>query len=357
MVRMRSSWGLAIILVAAACGDDGHAALDAAPGDGVGGQLDAPLDADPLHPPTLADTGLCTNAACTTYAANAHSYVPQYALWSDDATKKRWIYLPPGTQIDTSNMNFWKFPVGTKLWKEFTRDGVRVETRFMLKIKADDSQVGSWLFASYGWNGTQDATTEATPAGVVNANGTAHDIPSRSQCRRCHENTPGRVLGFQAMSLDYAAPAGELDLDDVVGMNLLTTPPAGTATPHYPLPGNGPNNNAVNQAAFGYLHANCGGCHNPTSAVFATTALELRMDVTKLGSVNMMPAYASTVNVNGTVGGLTGPIVKPGDRASSVIIIRTNIPAGMPNRMPEIGTEMIDPAGQAALINWINQLP
>jgi hypothetical protein len=224
----------------------------------------------------------------------------------------------------------------------------------MMKLLADDTAVGSWFFASYAWNQTQDATTEATPLGMMNANGTGHDIPSRQQCRRCHENTPGRVLGFQALSLDFQGDPGDLDLDDLVALGALTTnpPSAGTVgAPHYPLPGT-----AVDQAAYGYMHANCGGCHNPTSAIFATTTLELRMDVTKLASVNVMPARITTLNVNGTVGGLTGPIVKPNDVAGSVIITRTTATTSPP-RMPEIGTEMVDPAGQTALTNWINQPP
>ena len=51
------------------------------------------------------------------------AYAPKFQLWSDSATKKRWIYLPPGSQIDTSDMDFWKFPVGTKVWKEFSAVG------------------------------------------------------------------------------------------------------------------------------------------------------------------------------------------------------------------------------------------
>lgn len=189
---------------------------------------------------------------------------------------------------------------------------------------------------------------------MMNANGTGHDIPSRQQCRRCHENTPGRVLGFQALSLDFqpqTMPDTDLQIDDLISMNALSTNPPGTVAPHYPLPGN-----AVDQAAFGYMHANCGGCHNPTSAIFSTTTLELRMDVTKLGSVAVMPAHVTTVNVNGTVGGLTGPIVKPMDPGGSVIITRTTATTSPP-RMPEIGTEIVDPAGQTALTAWINQLP
>lgn len=346
-------WWPAVLLLAA-CGDDGKSMPADGPTPDNAVLTDAPIDGDPNHPLTLMDTGLCLNASCTQVSPDVKPFTPQYTLWSDGATKKRWIYLPPGTKIDTTDMNFWKFPVGTKVWKEFTRDGVRVETRLMMKLLADDTTPGAWFFASYAWNASQDATTEATPTGMMNANGTQHDIPSRSQCRRCHENTPGRVLGFQAMSLDFQGATGELDLDDLASMNLLTTNPPAAGTvggPHFPVPGT-----AVDKAAFGYMHANCGGCHNPTSAVFSTTTLELRLDTTKLASVNVVPARVTTVNVNGTVGGLTGPIVKPNDTANSVIIIRTNATTSPP-KMPEIGTEIVDPAGQAALTAWINQPP
>ena len=42
-------------------------------------------------------------------------------LWADYATKQRWILLPPGTKIDATDPNEWVFPVGTKVWKEFSR--------------------------------------------------------------------------------------------------------------------------------------------------------------------------------------------------------------------------------------------
>lgn len=345
-------WGLAVLCALAACGDDSNSPVDAPPPDDI--HVDAPPDG-PFMPMRLADTGLCVDTACTQISPGVYAYAPQYELYSDGATKRRWLYLPPGMTIDTTDMNYWKFPVGTKLWKEFTRDGVRVETRFMTKLLADDSAVGAWFFASYQWNATTDDTTLASPsAGVMNANGTMHDIPSRSQCRRCHENTPGRALGVNAMSLDFSAPAGSLDLADLVAMNLLSAPPAAPGSvgaPYFPLPGT-----AVDQAAFGYLHANCGGCHNPTSSIYATTTMELRLDVTKLNNVNMIPARSTTVNVNGTVGGLTDKIVDPGNPTGSVMIIRMNS-AVFPTKMPEIGTETVDPVGQSALTAWINQPP
>lgn len=343
---------LAVLMLVAACGDNTEGPVDAPLADTV---HDTPIDGDPNHPLTLAETGLCMNAACTQISPAAKPFTPQFKLWSDGAAKKRWISLPAGMQIDTTNPNFWKFPVGTKLWKDFTRDGVRVETRFMMKVLADDAAPGAWFFAAYAWNQAQDATTEATPSGAMNVLGTAHDIPSRQQCRRCHENSPGRVLGFQAIALDFQGEAGELDLDDLVNQNALTTnPPAASAAgqPHYPLPGT-----AVDRAAYGYLHMNCGGCHNPTSSIMATTPLELRMDVTKLASVAVMPARVTTLNVNGTVGGLLGPIVKPGDPAGSVMIMRMTSSI-FPTKMPEIGTEIVDTIGGVNPITaWINQPP
>src|SRR5437660_12456660 len=111
------------------CGDNrilpdaaGHPFFDAPAVDAT------TIDGNPLEPDTLFGTGLCLDKACTMISPDVHEYAPQYVLWADTATKRRWIFIPPGTQIDTSDMNHWNFPAGTKIWKEFTRDGVRVET-------------------------------------------------------------------------------------------------------------------------------------------------------------------------------------------------------------------------------------
>ena len=40
----------------------------------------------------------------------------------------------PGEPDRNDRQDSWRFPQGTKLWKEFTRDGVRVETRLLQKV-------------------------------------------------------------------------------------------------------------------------------------------------------------------------------------------------------------------------------
>ena len=82
--------------------------------------VDVGIDADPLA--TLYGTGLCADKACTQINAGIHAYTPQFPLWADTASKRRWIYLPPGKTIDTSDMDYWVFPQGTKIWKETARN-------------------------------------------------------------------------------------------------------------------------------------------------------------------------------------------------------------------------------------------
>ncbi|MDQ3365535.1 MAG: hypothetical protein M3680_08915 [Myxococcota bacterium] len=340
----------------AGCGDNQLANDAAVTPDGV--LADAALpDGNPLTPPTLAGTGLCTNAACTTFAANVLEYVPRFELWADTATKRRWIYLPPGTTIDTSDMDHWKFPVGTKLWKEFTRDGTRVETRYIVKLLPDDDELGAWFYTTYEWNAAQDATTQVDVAGVQNANGTNHDIPSRQHCRECHDELkPTRVLGFGAIQLDHTpANAALLDLEDLIAANRLSAPPGGgSAGARFPLPGT-----SVAREALGYLHANCGHCHNPTSGGFGHTPVDLRLRVGSLATVAGTQIYTSTVNVTGitiTENNMSySKIIDTTTTDNSTLIVRLNS-TNPGRRMPFRGSELVDVAGQAALRAWIDSL-
>jgi len=350
-------WKPVLLAVAlGACGD-GHAKPDAPVADTPmsDAAADAAIDANPNMPATLMDTGLCLDAACTQISPDVKAYTPRWQLYSDGATKKRWIYLPPGTQIDTSDMDYWQFPVGTKIWKEFTRDNIRVETRLIMRISAGTT-VNDWFYVPYVWNATQDATT-AEPFGVVDANGTQHDVPSRQQCKTCHENlTPTRILGFSALQLDYDNPDPyQLDLQALIDGGLLTTPPATTTSPHYPLPGN----TTIEQPALGYLHANCGHCHNPTSKVYTDIGvnMQLRLRVTSLATLAGTTTYSTTVGIDGTTSGVGGvkKLVTAGDITQSQITLRFES-TNAAERMPALGTEIMDPTGDTTLRDWITNI-
>ena len=120
------------------------------------------LAASPAGPPlvapdTLMETGLYEAGRPGVVAARNQPFSPQYPLWSDGASKRRWIFLPAGATIDASDAYEWNFPVGTKLWKEFAFGGRKVETRFLWKTS--DAE---WAFASYVWNADGTSADEGT---------------------------------------------------------------------------------------------------------------------------------------------------------------------------------------------------
>lgn len=234
------------------------AALAAGASAGAG-----PGPAGPL-PDELAATGLYD--ADGRIAAGLVEFSPQYPLWTDGAAKRRWISLPAGSTIDASDPDAWQFPPGTRLWKEFAA-GRRLETR-MIERGAD----GGWRFAAYVWN---EAGTEArlAPAGGLTLEGVAgmpggrYRVPSQADCVACHEAAPTPLLGFGALQLSAdrdplaphatPAPAGSL-LPDLAARGWLSGLPAELLATPPRIAGRRPEE----RAALGWLHGNCGHCHN-----------------------------------------------------------------------------------------------
>src|SRR5688572_6099930 len=68
----------------------------------------APDATVPTGPDSLADTGLYADFAARTLAPGVIRFRPRYELWSDGATKERYLWLPPGTKIDTRDMDAWR---------------------------------------------------------------------------------------------------------------------------------------------------------------------------------------------------------------------------------------------------------
>jgi hypothetical protein len=315
--------------------------------DDAAKEVPPPIDAGnqtapyPMH---LADTGLYSSTGAI--ADGVLAYTPKYALWSDGAEKKRWLYLPPGTQIDTSDMDAWVYPVGTKAWKEFTRDGKRVETRLLYKRRAG-TDADAWLMLGYAWN---EAGTDAVaaPDGVQGALGTMHDIPPQQKCTDCHGGIPDHVLGVTAIQLSHNL-AG-LKLADLAASGSLTSAPASGG---YTLPGD-----ATAQAALGYLHANCGQCHNPHGDAFEKTNMVLWLSVSELGAIDQTSTYRTTVGVSVRVTSppfQNGVRIKAGDSAMSVVYERMSTRSAS-YQMPPLASKLVDPTGTLAVQTWIDSL-
>jgi hypothetical protein len=286
---------------------------------------------------TLSETGLFADIAADRLAAGVEPYRPQFRLWTDGAAKRRWIALPEGTQVDTSDMDSWRFPVGTRVWKEFSSGGVRVETRLIERTSED---IDGWLASSYLWRPNQ-SDADRQPLGAIDANGTNHDVPAAGECVACHGGRASYVLGFSAVQLAHDGPG--LTLDELIGRDLLSAPPV--ALPEVP-------GNETERGALGYLHANCGHCHNherPGGEVSPcydpNNALDFWLRVDALASPEQTPSYQSAI----------GSKITPGKPDDSVLIDRVSRRTYI-YKMPPLGTDEVDTEAVALLRRWVEEL-
>jgi len=309
-------------------------------------------------PARLAETGLYSSFASREVDSRNLRYSPQYPLWSDGAKKTRWIRLPPGATIDASDPESWKFPVGTKLWKEFAWSR-RIETRYLELTRR------GWIYASYVWNDDESDAVRAlatgTQSGYEVAPGLRHRIPSVADCFTCHRNGRSEVLGFSTLQLssdrDPLAPHAEPVTGDLPTLRSLThrgllrglprelldhPPRIAAATPR-------------GRAALGYLHANCGTCHD-SSGPLASLGLNLRHALTARSPA----AEPGAAAIGGASRYQPGPAprervwIAPGAPAHSTVVsrMRSRNPVV---QMPPLATLIADSDATALVTAWIEQ--
>jgi hypothetical protein len=310
-------------------------------------------------PPRLSETGLYSDPASHTVDPRNLHYTPQYPLWSDGAAKQRWIRLPPGTAISARDPEVWAFPVGTKLWKEFSWDR-RVETRYLERTR------GGWIYAAYVWDDAQGDAVLVPEGGVLAsqevAPGRRHRVPSRADCLSCHQGGRSEVLGFSALQLspdrDPLAPHAEaprpesVDLRALVARRLVRGLPAGMLEAPPRVVASTPRG----RAAMGYLHANCGGCHDSVGPL-ASLGLALRHSLTA-GQPADEPAaqaigQASRARAPGAAAGESRWIA-PGAPGRSTVVTRMASRHAVA-QMPPLGTQVVDADAVKLLESWIEQ--
>lgn len=295
-------------------------------------------------PGRLSETALYDDIAAKTISPLARPFAPRFVLWSDGAEKSRWVVLPEGEVIDTSNMDQWVFPVGTQLFKEFRRDGRRVETR-VLEKRAD-----RWTSSTYRWEADETDAVLASYFGEADVNGTAHDIPWNPGCTFCHGDAEP-PLAFTAIQLargpsDEPAPDGYLTLAALVDEGRLSHAPPTTLA----LPGD-----AIAQRALGVLHANCGSCHAQTGSQ-NDLPLRFRLETSGLGSLEATGVMQTAVgqDAEDAIGGLRRYITA-GDPDASLVLLRMNS-TDPEVQMPPTGREVTDDSGVEAIRAFVVSL-
>lgn len=325
-----------------------HRAPEPVASSGVAPRPVATEDLESPLPLRLVDTGIGGPDVLT--------YSPQYPLWSDGATKRRFVRFPPGAAIHVDDGGEWMFPVGTKLWKEFSF-GTRVETRFIERTGT------GFRFATYAFAPGDDDPAHATLAPargaateIEVAHGRTHRIPGVGDCHACHGSgkpgEPSPVLGLTALQLstdrDPLAPhaeplrAGDLTLASLVARGLLrgydkgTAPRIAARTP-------------IERAALGTLYGNCSGCHRPGREL---ASLDMSFSI---GADGVPRGLATVIGVPSKHSPGV-PRVAPGRPAMSLLLTRMGSRAAA-LQMPPLGTERVDDESLALVTRWITELP
>lgn len=311
----------------------------------------------PVLPERLEDTGLFVPGQPGVVDPRIRTFAPQYALWSDGLRKTRWLYLPDGATIDASNPLEWRYPVGTRFWKDFSLGERRVETR-MLWLASD----AGWLYASYVWN---EGGTEAVLApdggifGVVeHAPGRRYTIPSRTDCATCHgAPATGGPIGFNLLQLSedrdpnalHGEPlrTGMLTARGLVDEGLLANAPRDLDT-HARIRTDDP----ATRSVLGYMVANCAMCHNGRGEITAAAPL-IRLedlvtdaDTVARSLVGQRTKWQAPGASDGTV------LVHAGQPDASALLLRMRSRSPS-SQMPPLGSVVRDQAAVDAVTRWI----
>ncbi len=330
------------------CSFDGHVYRFQEPGGGPG---QAPF------PQLLSETGLFDDTAGLAATPGAIEYDVRVHLWSDGASKRRWLALPGFADIDFHATEAWGFPVGTVLAKHFEIDAApgvkrRLETRVLLR------SVAGWEGYTYKWNpaGTDADLLTGSESEVLtildpNAPGGQYDLtwyyPSSADCLVCHTLVAGRVLGVRTRQLNagFAYPkAVDNQLRSWNHIGLFDWD-IGPASAYGALPRLEDAAAPVAARARAYLDANCAYCHRLGGPTPVSVDLRYGIPLAQMNAILVPPSA-------GDLGILNAFIVAPGSKETSVLWERMRLLDS--NRMPPLGSslehsEAVDVVGQ-----WID---
>jgi hypothetical protein len=345
---VRCIFGLALVAGCAAetSSAEGGAVPDAIV-DECQQQMESTLDGLPID---LACTGLFADSVGSTLADGVQAFKPAYPLWSDNSGKQRWVKLPRGEKIDSSDPGRWRFPLNTKFWKQFDANGAPVETRLYQKVRDD-----RWVGTTYVWDAEGKHAMREDAGRELVRNRVNYQVPDTSLCNDCHDGHPDSVLGFEAVSLGLpGADANGLTLQKLVDQGLLTHPPPRTRL----VIGDDGTGKAVD--VLGWLHVNCGvSCHNEgVNSEAAKTGLRMKLDPSLLdgrASNNFQTIRQLIDTAAVTQQWNKQKRVVPGNPQMSLLykLISTRVGMESNKQMPPLASRVVDQQNVAKVRDWI----
>ena len=365
--RLLAAAALAAAL-AAGCGDDLAGGPDGGPG-GTGDEDCAPAGTAPfLDPDRPACRWLSSHRFFRDGAAQlpADGVVPfdvNTPLFSDHASKHRFLWLPAGQAMTYRADGVFDLPVGAVLIKSFGyRADLRdpdsperlVETRLLVR------RASGWDGLVYLWD---EAQTDArltvaggrVPVEWIDASGEPqaldYIVPNTNQCEQCHvRGDEAQPIGVQARHLNRSFPfegGAANQLAHMASLGLLDGAPADPDdAPRAPV-WDDPDTGTLEERARAWLDINCAHCHNPEGPA-RTSGLDLAASQQEPYAYGVCKA---PVAAGAGSGGLQYGIV-PGAPEQSILIYR--LESVEPDvRMPELLRQTVHQESLALVREWI----
>lgn len=295
-------------------------------------------------PELLSETGCVNPDEPSSPASGLIPFRINTQLWSDGATKERWIGLPNGQNIAVETDEDWQFPTGTVMVKKFSLNGELVETRLLMRHPD-----GSWAGYTYEWNA--DGTEATRVIGGKRRRFGDQDwvYPNENDCLRCHTEAAGLTLGPETAQLNgeftYAGTgrtANQLATLEAIGV--LQPPLAGEpdSLPAYPDPLG--TSASIGDRARSLLHANCSACHRPGGPTPSSMDLRFSTPLAATNACDIRP-------FRGDLGIAEARLIAPGDPDRSILLVRDGRrdSAGM----PPLGSLIVNEASLSLLREWI----
>ena len=316
-------------------------------------------------PKKLSETKLFASLAKLTPSPSLIAYDVNSPLWSDGASKQRWMAIPTGKRIGFNTQGEWQFPEGSVFVKHFelpkvgadgkTVSQARLETRVLVR------DANGYVYgASYRWradNSDADLVEQGQNASVVVAAGLKGKpdktqnwfFPGRQDCLTCHTRASGGVLGVNSRQLNRPfryAGSGVTDnqVRTLAAIGLLDNEPDEAALASLTkLVAADDQDEPVEDRARSYLDSNCSHCHRPGGVhAFWDARYETALD--ESGIVNGL--------VNNHLGQADAKVVVPRDWTRSILFKRISV-AGQPHSMPPLAKQRVDKTGIGLIAEWI----
>lgn len=302
-------------------------------------------------PERLSETGAFANLEALRMIDSALPFEVNSPLWSDGATKQRWVdFSRAAGRIEALTNGLWRYPAGAVWIKHFELEmtnGVpasrrRLETRLLVKTETDVYGV------TYRWGDSRTEAMLVPPEGLdetllINDGGVVRPqvwrYPSAEDCRTCHNGHGGYILGFNAQQLNRTN-----QIEFFASRNFFESPMdphqlpklAPLDDPHAPL----------QHRARSYLESNCVQCHQPGGRSLTDWDARHRTPLDAAHLLGSTPVFFPPPM----------KVVDPRRPLNSLLLNKvSNRTPGF--QMPPLATAVVDRQFTNVLAQWIATMP